>query len=300
MIRGAFSPARERHRSGAQAARRNRPGSTLTTLVVAAAVIASSVASLVRAPVTLAATVATVHASDLFSRTVVNSWGSATTGGAWTLSPAGNAADFDVTGSAGTMTMLAGANRGAVLASVSAQDVDLSFRVTTERTAVGGNQFIYGIARRINATTEYRAKLRFATNGAVYVQATAVVNNVETAIGSEVLVSGLTRSAGRLRPRAGPVPGQQPHHHPHPRLGRRRHRALHLAVHRRPTRPPPSRSPAGWVHGSTSAAATTNAPVVVTFDDLAATGIDAGSRQHGPRRRQRHDHARPARPPTRP
>ncbi len=270
MIRGAFSPARERHRLRAQAERRTRPGSTLTTLVVTAALIATSVGSLVGAKGTLAAT---VHASDTFSRTVVNSWGSATTGGAWTLSPAGNAADFDVPGSAGTMTMLAGANRGAVLASVSAQDVDLSFRVTTDRTAVGGNQYIYGIARRINASTEYRAKLRFATNGAVYVQGTAVVNNVETGIGSEVLVSGLTRSAGAFVRVRAQFQGSNP--------TTVRIRAWADA----------GTEPSTWQYTQTNAAAalqvaggvgaraylaaaTTNAPVVVTFDDLAATGIE--------------------------
>ena len=43
----------------------------------------------------------------------------------------------------------AGANRSAVLTGVSVLGVDVSFRVATNKTAAGGSQFVYGIARRI-------------------------------------------------------------------------------------------------------------------------------------------------------
>jgi hypothetical protein len=150
--------------------------------------------SLVSAQVTVAAAGPTTYASDTFTRTVNNNWGTATTGGAYTLT--GTAADYDVTGTIGTISTAAGVSRSAVLASVSAQDVDLSFRFTTNRLTVGGNQFIYGVARRVSATTYYRIIVRIAANGQVFLQASAVVNGVESGIGSEVLVPGLTHTPG--------------------------------------------------------------------------------------------------------
>jgi hypothetical protein len=209
----------------------------------------------------------TVYAIDTFTRTVPDGWGSATTGGAYTLS--GTAADFDTTGTAGTMTMAAGANRAATLG-VSARDVDVSFRVATNKTAAGGSQYVYGIARRISATTEYRAKLRFATNGQVFVQAGAVVNNAETAIGSEVLVPGVTHTAnGFLWVRAQFV-GASP-------------TTIRIRVWA-----DGASEPSTWTYTATNSTAslqanggvgmrvymaggTSNAPVTVSFDDLRAT-----------------------------
>ena len=73
----------------------------------------------------------TVFASDVFSRTLVNSWGSADVGGAYTLQ--GAAADYDTNGATGSVVLgTSGTNRSAVLASVLARDVDLSFRVALE------------------------------------------------------------------------------------------------------------------------------------------------------------------------
>ncbi len=135
-----------------------------------------------------------VYVDDTFTRTAANGWGSATpTGGAYTLS--GTAANFAVNGGVGSITMpTAGATRGALLNTPSATDVDVSFRVRTDKLAVGGAQFIYGVVRR-NGTNEYRVKLRLAVNGNVYVSASQVINNVESAIGSEVQVAGMTHTA---------------------------------------------------------------------------------------------------------
>ena len=229
--------------------------------------------SLASAQVTVAASGPTVFASDLFTRTVTNTWGTATTGGAWSYTPTGNIADFDTTGTAGTIALTAaGVNRSAFLAGVSTTDVDLSFRVATDKAAVGSNQFIYGIARRVSATTEYRAKLRFATNGNVYIQATSVVNNVETAIGAEILVPGLTRSPGQfIRLRA-------------------QFQGTGTTTIRMRAWADGGTEPTTWQYTQTDstaalqaagsvglraylASATTNAPVVATFDDFSATSI---------------------------
>ncbi len=67
--------------------------------------------------------------------------------------------------------------RAALLTSVSARDVDLRFRASANKAAAGNAQYIYGVVRRVSATAEYRAKLRFAPNGSVFVQGTVVSNN---------------------------------------------------------------------------------------------------------------------------
>lgn len=128
--------------------------------------------SVVTAQVTVGGGGPTVYASDNFNRTVTNNWGSAQTGGAYTLQ--GTAADYDVSGALGTISVAADANRSAILATVSQQNVELSFRVASDKAAAGGSQFVYAIAQRINAQNEYRAKLRFAPDGSVFVQASSV------------------------------------------------------------------------------------------------------------------------------
>ena len=155
-------------------------GTVNGTLVSAQVVVASSV---------------TVFASDLFSRALTNTWGSADVGGAYTLQ--GTAADYDTTGTTGTIALTTGAaNRSAVLASVLARDVDISFRVALDKVPVGGSLWSYGLIRRINTSNEYRAVLRVAAGGAVYIQASSVLNNVEASIGTEVRVTGLNATPG--------------------------------------------------------------------------------------------------------
>ena len=134
------------------------------------------------------------YVDDTFTRTSTNGWGSATpSGGAYTI--AGTAANFAVNGGVGSMTSpSAGVVRSALLNTPSAADVDVSFRVRTDKLAVGGAQFVYAVVRR-NGANEYRVKLRMAPNGAVFVSASTLINNVETTIGSEVQVPGLTHAA---------------------------------------------------------------------------------------------------------
>ena len=229
--------------------------------------------TLVNASVTVAGAAPTTYASDTFTRTVVNSWGTAGIGGTYTLS--GTAADFDTTGAAGTISLgTAGANRTATLVGVSALNVDFSFRVASNKTPTGGNQFIYGVARRVSATNAYRIVLRIATNGQVFVGASSVISNVETAIGSAVLVPGLTHTPGAfIRVRA-QLTGTNP------------------TTIRIRAWADGATEPTTWQYTATNSAAalqaaggvglqaylssaTTNAPVLVTFDDFLVTSIGA-------------------------
>jgi hypothetical protein len=151
---------------------------------------------------------ASARAADLFGRQVANGWGNADVGGSYVV--AGPSADYDVTGGVGRMRLpAAGAGRAGLL-SVSAQNADLSARVATDKVATGSGQYLYLVARRVNSSTEYRAKLRFAPDGTVRLQATRVVANAESAIGTEVNVPGLAHTAGQYIRLRAQVTGTNP------------------------------------------------------------------------------------------
>ncbi len=226
--------------------------------------------TLVSAQVTVATAAPTTYASDNFSRTVNNNWGTAPTGGAWTLT--GTAADFDVTGSTGTLNLPAGNSRLAALASVSAQNLDLGFRFAANKVPSGGSLYAYAAARRVSATTSYRVKVRIAPNGQVFVQATSVVANTETAIGSEVLVPGLTNTPGSFIRIRAQFTGTNP------------------TTIRIRAWADGSTEPSTWLYTATNSVASlqaaggvgllayvsgsiTNGPVLVTFDDFLVTSI---------------------------
>jgi len=132
-------------------------------------------------------------AADTFGRTVSNGWGSANTGGAYTLE--GSSANFSVGGGVGSMVLPAtGATRATLLPAVSARDVDITFRVRSDKAAVGGAQYVYGVVRR-NSNNAYRPKIILNTNGTVAVHAGQVVNNSESSVAPSVTVPGLTHTA---------------------------------------------------------------------------------------------------------
>jgi len=137
-------------------------------------------------------------ASDEYTRSLADAWGKADSGGSWTLW--GAAADFDVTGTTGTMKLpAAGATRAATLSSVSERDVDLTVRASLDKVPTGGSVWVYGVARQTGSGTSlagYRPKLRIDPNGVVYAHAGRVVDNKETSLGTPVRVPGLTATAG--------------------------------------------------------------------------------------------------------
>ncbi len=211
------------------------------------------------------------YALDTFSRTVVDGFGSTSPGGTYSLM--GTGADFDVAAGTGTIS-LAGpnANRAASLTSVSAQDLDLSFRFATNKLATGSGQYIYGVARRVSATASYRIKVRLTSGGAVWVGASSVTNNVESPIAAEVRAPNVTHVAGGfIRVRA-QLTGTNP------------------TTIRVRAWADGSTEPSTWTYTATNSAAglqapggvglqaylsssTTNAPVLVSVDDLRATGV---------------------------
>lgn len=145
---------------------------------------------------TVAVTVAgpaVVLASDAFGRTVVNGFGTADMGGAWSIVGASNS--FAVNSGSAAITGAVGANRSAYLTSVSTTDVDLAIDATVTDTPTGGGVYTSVIARRVAASTDYRAKLRFQGNGRVTAQLVRVVANAETVLTS-LMVPDLVLAAG--------------------------------------------------------------------------------------------------------
>jgi PKD repeat protein len=142
----------------------------------------------------------TTLANDDFGRTAASLWAAAPTGGIWSYQ--GRLADFSLDGTAGRITLpSANQTRSAFLLSTLATDVDLSFSVSLDKPPTGAALFVYGTARRTVDGYAYRPKLRFATNGNVYVQASRVTASGESALGPEVRVVGLAQ-LGKIHVRA--------------------------------------------------------------------------------------------------
>jgi PKD repeat protein len=136
-----------------------------------------------------------VVAADDFNRTLATGWGTATTGGAWTLS--GAASLFAVNGSAGTISVAAGKGPMAHLAAVSSQNTELRADVSIDKLPDTGTVYV-GLTGRGNATDSYRGSALIGSTGAVRVNVSKVVAGVETAVSANVTVPGLTYTPGTV------------------------------------------------------------------------------------------------------
>lgn len=138
------------------------------------------------------------YVEDNFSRTLTDDWGSATLGGPYTYywTPAANQS-FDTTGSAGLITIdSANLGREAILQSVNVRDIDITFRVQTNKVAVGNSQDILALARWKDGGTMYRGLVRFYENGQVRLQANKGVAYSWSTLGPLVVADGVSHSAG--------------------------------------------------------------------------------------------------------
>jgi len=89
----------------------------------------------------------TVLASDTFSRNLTNEWGGADTGGEYAVE--GTAASYSVSSGVGVMNMpSARTSRAVMLNEVLARDVDMMFRVRSDKPASGSSLYVYGVVRR--------------------------------------------------------------------------------------------------------------------------------------------------------
>ncbi|MFG2276977.1 hypothetical protein ACGFNY_45380 [Streptomyces chartreusis] len=100
---------------------------------------------------------------DTFTRSVSDSWGTATVGGSWTTS-GGSGTDYDVTGSVGTHSMTSvNVSRYCVIPSPAA-DVDLVVSAATSALATGASQYVGPVARYLDGNNSYYARLAFNTS----------------------------------------------------------------------------------------------------------------------------------------
>ncbi|MFC6713178.1 PKD domain-containing protein [Branchiibius cervicis] len=132
-------------------------------------------------------------ATDTFTRTTTNGWGTADKGGAWTLS--GTASKFATNGNIGTMTATGPGNgQTAYLNGVSAADINWVLDTSVPTVATGGGYYITLMGRH-TSTGEYRLKLLYQSTGSVQLLLTKVVSGTETSI-KTVSVAGLTYTGG--------------------------------------------------------------------------------------------------------
>ncbi len=137
-----------------------------------------------------------VYATDVFDRTVSGGWGSADTGGAWTVT--GGAANFSVGAGVGQMRMnTAGATSAANLNGVSSADTEVRVAVALDKAQTGGGTYVSVLGRKVGTAGDYRFRLRYLVGGGVTASLSRAVSGTETAL-TQVTVPGLTYAAGEV------------------------------------------------------------------------------------------------------
>ena len=219
--------------------------------------------------VTVTAPVATPLVNDSFGRTSASGWGSAEVGGAWTV--AGGAANFSVNGGTGKVRLTAaGAGPSATLGAPSSANTNLALDVSLDKAATGGGVYVSVAARKVG-TSEYRTTAKFLANGSVQLQLVKIVTGTSTTLRT-ITVPGLTYTAGDTVTVKFQVSGTT---------------TVNLSAKVWKTG---TTEPAGWQTTATDTTGTlsttggialypylsgtsTNAPVVVSFDNLKVYGV---------------------------
>jgi PKD repeat protein len=154
----------------------------------------SGATAAVTKPVTVSAPSAQVVAADQFERTLTNAWGSADTGGTWSVNT--SAGVSSVSGGLGRVVMrTAGTGPLSLLNGVAATNVDLSVEVSLDKLPAGG-RVDQAVFLRRTASGDYRAMVRFLANGSVAVDFMRLSGGSTASIGAQVTVPGLTYAAG--------------------------------------------------------------------------------------------------------
>jgi large repetitive protein len=133
----------------------------------------------------------TVFAVDTFGRTVATGWGTADTGGAWTLQ--GSSTLFSVGSGVGKIKLAtAGSGPSAFLNTVSARDVLGTVDVSLDSVPTGGGTVAYFAVRHVG-TSDYRLQVKvLPTSLTIYL--TKIVNGTTTTLVSKTITS--TYAAG--------------------------------------------------------------------------------------------------------
>jgi PKD repeat protein/aryl-phospho-beta-D-glucosidase BglC (GH1 family) len=134
-------------------------------------------------------------ASDAFGRTTTGGLGSADVGGTWTVG--GGSSNFSVSGGTARVVASAGGSRTMALDSFQSTDTKVTARLAFDKAQTGGGSYVAVIGRRVNATNDYRLKLRAQAGGAVTAQVVRVVGGTETVVQTLATVPGLSWGAGQ-------------------------------------------------------------------------------------------------------
>nr|WP_286276081.1 PKD domain-containing protein [Naasia aerilata] len=143
-------------------------------------------------PVTVTSTppAGAAFAADTFERTSTNGFGTAQTGGAWTVSS--TTSNYAVNGGTGKFTDPAGSERNAYLVGASSASTDLTFSAAFARPT-SGTVYVGGYGRRVG-TESYRPRVTVTASGVVALQLQRVNGTTLTTLRSGT-VAGLTFGA---------------------------------------------------------------------------------------------------------
>ncbi|MHA7145106.1 PKD domain-containing protein [Arthrobacter sp. TmT3-37] len=137
-------------------------------------------------------------ATDTFSRTVTNGFGTAEVGGSWTTT--GTSSRYSVSDTGRVVFSTPGVTNNAYLAGVSSTATDLRMTVSADKRATGNGIYVSPIARRVLGAGSYQAKIVLRSTGAVGLS----LARANATGGSEVVlqpaidVPGLTLAAGDI------------------------------------------------------------------------------------------------------
>jgi PKD repeat protein len=138
-----------------------------------------------------------VLASDTFDRTVTGGLGTATAGGAWTVS-AGATRQSVTPGVAELRLDTPNSNTGSYLGSVSQTGTDVLTAFSLTSAPTGSGTYVYVTGRRVAGAGEYRARVRVLADGRVGLALSRLVGTTEAFPGGETIVPGLTWTPGTV------------------------------------------------------------------------------------------------------
>ncbi len=165
----------------------------------------------------------TTYAADTFTRSLTSTWGRADIGGNYAGFYCTNA-DMNVTGTAATVLVpdphhptsctdpvTVNTNyRGGYLTNVSAENVDVRFRVATATLATSDNINVGFDVRRVSGFTSYRGQVRLTPTNQVWLQADAVLNDNMTPLGTSLRAHAASVTANSFIWVRGQVTGTNP------------------------------------------------------------------------------------------
>jgi len=131
-----------------------------------------------------------VTAGDSFERTTTSGWGTADTGGTWTVS---TTSAFQVASGAGQLSNPSGVGRAATLRDVSTTDADVRATLSTDKLATGSGLYVSVVPRSVPGGSDYRAVVRTQSNGRLSLR----LDRGATIIAPEIVVSGVTAAPDR-------------------------------------------------------------------------------------------------------